>query len=167
MMGMAIIMMTTTVNGLLISVKTQQILAYIQIHYNTRTIRLSELAEVFHNHPAYLSRKFKKEVGTAFHCYISSLRIGRASQLLVSTEKSIKEIGYEVGFSRSEIFSKAFKRIMGCSPKAYRTSLISASLSQNPFAFPLTDPNASGIRAISQLSETPTLQLERLPSVVK
>jgi two-component system response regulator YesN len=142
-------MMITTANGHLISPKIQRMLAHIHAHY-THTIKLSELALVFHNHPAHLSRRFKRETGISFHQYVSSLRIEKATQLLQSTEKSIKEIGYEVGFTRPEIFSRAFKRCMCCSPTDYRTSTLSVNLIQNYLTSPLAGPNAPAIQMIAE-----------------
>jgi AraC-like DNA-binding protein len=40
--------------------------------------------------------------------------------LLRESEKSVKEIGLSVGFKRAEAFSKAFKKLMGCSPRHFR-----------------------------------------------
>jgi len=153
--------MMTTVNGFLISTKIQRILTHIHIHYS-HTIRLSELALVFNNHPAHLSRKFKKEIGVPFLQYVSNLRIEKATQLLLSTEKSVKEISYDVGFTRPEIFSKAFKRHMGCCPTDYRASTLSASLTQNHLAFPQIGPNAPGVQTIAEPNGTAVLPVEHL-----
>jgi AraC-like DNA-binding protein len=105
----------------LISPRIRQVLAYIDKDYD-RGIELSEVASLIDIHPDYLSRRFKKEVGIGFHGYLLWIRIQKASFLLVDSVKSIKEIGYEVGFSRPEIFSKVFKRLVGCSPVAFRSS---------------------------------------------
>jgi AraC-like DNA-binding protein len=59
-------------------------------------------------------------MGIGFHQYVVTLRLQRATTLLVTSTKSIKEISYDVGFRAPEVFSKAFKRCMGCSPTTYR-----------------------------------------------
>ncbi|MCI0527257.1 MAG: AraC family transcriptional regulator, partial [Nitrospira sp.] len=143
--------MMTTVNGLLISTKIHRILTYIHIHY-IHAIRLSELALVFNNHPAHLSRKFKKEIGIPFLQYVSNLRIEKAAQLLLSTEKSVKEISYDVGFTRPEIFSKAFKRHMGSSPTNYRNHILGG--------FPITSMKSSFIKNPSLRDEIPILDMK-------
>lgn len=99
----------------------QRILAYIDQNFD-KTIYLSDGASLGGIHPHHLCRKFKKELGISFHGYILKIRIRRAAFLLADSEKSVKEISYEVGFSRPEIFSKAFKRQVGCSPMAYRAT---------------------------------------------
>lgn len=52
--------------------------------------------------------------------YLTNFRIGKASQLLKSTDKSISEIAQDCGFSGSSYFSEIFKKIVGKTPKDYR-----------------------------------------------
>jgi len=83
-------------------------------------ITLRETASTVALHPDYLSRRFKQEMGIGFHDYVLGLRLRRATTLLVTSTRSIKEIGYDVGFHSPEVFSKAFKRCMGISPRLFR-----------------------------------------------
>ena len=83
-------------------------------------ITLRQASAVVDIHPDYLSRRFKRETGVGLHDYLLTLRIERATSLLVKTTKSIKEISAEVGFRDPQVFSKAFKRRMGCPPTIYR-----------------------------------------------
>lgn len=52
--------------------------------------------------------------------YLTNFRIGKASQLLKSTDKSISEIAQDCGFSGSSYFSETFKRIVGKTPREFR-----------------------------------------------
>jgi two-component system response regulator YesN len=83
-------------------------------------ITLRQASAVVDVHPDYLSRRFKRETGVGLHDYLLTLRLQRATSLLVKTTKSIKEISAEVGFRDPQVFSKAFKRRMGCPPTIYR-----------------------------------------------
>ncbi len=83
-------------------------------------ITLRQASAVVDIHPDYLSRRFKRETGVGLHEYLLMLRLQRATSLLVKTTKSIKEIGSEVGFRDPQVFSKAFRRCMGCPPTIYR-----------------------------------------------
>ena len=47
------------------------------------------------------------------------LRLKRASSLLASTEKSISEITYEVGFTSPSYFTKCYKEYFGESPSDF------------------------------------------------
>ncbi len=106
-----------------ISPKVKRILIYLNLYYS-RDITLKDMATLFNIHPAYLCRRFKKDLGIPFHEYLLRIRIQIAFFLLTRSEKSIKEISYDLGFSRPEIFSKAFKRLAGCSPKIYRAQTL-------------------------------------------
>jgi len=104
-----------------ISRKVLKVLAYIDVHYNNGS-KLRNAASLVGYHPGHLCRKFRSEVGIPYHKYIVTIRIEKASPLLLESKKSIKEISYDVGFSRPELFSRAFKRLVGRSPADYRKS---------------------------------------------
>jgi two-component system response regulator YesN len=48
------------------------------------------------------------------------IRVQKACHLLAESGKSIKQISSEIGFSQPEVFLKAFKRWIGCTPGQYR-----------------------------------------------
>lgn len=48
------------------------------------------------------------------------MKMQRAGQLLDLTDWSVKEIAGAVGLSDPYYFSRLFKKMMGCSPTAYR-----------------------------------------------
>lgn len=102
-----------------LSPKIWRVVTYLDQCYAQR-ITLSRAATVVDLHPDYLCRRFRRETGVRFHEYLTASRLQRATTLLVTSTKSIKAIGYEVGFRAPEVFSKAFKRRMGCSPTTYR-----------------------------------------------
>lgn len=68
----------------------------------------------------YLSTLFTKEEGTQLKKYIQFRRIDRASELLLRTELSIREIALRCGFEDPNYFSKSFKRRKGMTPKQCR-----------------------------------------------
>jgi AraC-like DNA-binding protein len=51
---------------------------------------------------------------------LTSLRIQRAQELLSTTEDKIETIARTVGYDNVEVFSRVFKRWVGCSPSSYR-----------------------------------------------
>lgn len=104
-----------------VSYRILQVLTHIDQYYDNPSIWLNNVAFHMGVHPDYLGRKFKREIGIRFHDYLLLKRIQRAIPLLRSSAKSIKEISYVVGFNSPVIFSKVFKRFMGCSPRAYRS----------------------------------------------
>ncbi|WP_283674659.1 AraC family transcriptional regulator [Butyricicoccus sp. Marseille-Q5471] len=53
--------------------------------------------------------------------YVNQFRLFQASQLLLTTDKSISDICYSTGFNNTSYFSKKFKEQYRISPKAYRS----------------------------------------------
>lgn len=93
---------------------------YIREHSGER-ISLSEMAEMCKVSTAYLSRKFKEELGMGFSDYLSLSRLQRAESLLLeSPDMSITEVAFSSGFNDSNYFSDKFKRQFGISPLKFR-----------------------------------------------
>lgn len=81
---------------------------------------LSLLAEELHINVVYLGQLFKKETQSSFSQYLNQIRIRKAQQLLLHTEKNIAEIAEEVGYNNTNYFSKMFKKLNGLIPKEFR-----------------------------------------------
>ncbi len=92
---------------------------YIMCHLHSR-IMLEETAEYLKISPAYLSRLFKKETGTAFGEYVNKLKIEEAASLLLYTEFSDTEISNLLAFSSQSYFIKVFRKYIGTTPKKYK-----------------------------------------------
>ena len=88
---------------------------YIRQHYREDLTR-SDLAEVVHITPNYLSKRFHTETGMSLREYINQLRIEDAKRLLLSTNVTISEIASEVGFDNISYFSTVFRKLCGVSP---------------------------------------------------
>ena len=86
-------------------------------------ISLSLLADTFYLSKEHLSRLFKKETGTNLFSYIMELKLNDAKELLTSTEMTLDEIAFKLGFSNGNYFSKVFKKNTGQSPRDYRSTL--------------------------------------------
>lgn len=71
---------------------------------------------------SWLRKSFKDVTGLAPHQYILKLRLQKARDLLAMTDKQIKEIAFECGFTSPFYFSKYFKKDRGISPAQYRNS---------------------------------------------
>lgn len=61
-----------------------------------------------------------RDLGRSPMQHLTSLRIERAQHLLTSTQDKVESIAQQVGFENAPVFSRAFKRWVGRSPKAYR-----------------------------------------------
>ncbi|MNW14569.1 Urease operon transcriptional activator [compost metagenome] len=61
-------------------------------------------------------------MGINFSDYLEDLRMTLAKELLAETELPVFEIAERVGYSSSNTFCRAFKRINGVSTSAFRSS---------------------------------------------
>ena len=80
----------------------------------------AQLAGKIHLSESQLFRKLKALTGTSTALFIRQIRLQRARQLLLSSDKTVAEIAYEVGFSDPAYFSRTFSQEFGTSPNAMR-----------------------------------------------
>ncbi|ANY67402.1 hypothetical protein BBD42_13650 [Paenibacillus sp. BIHB 4019] len=66
---------------------------------------------------------FEEQLGMAPHFYFTSLRLSRASQLLLDTEHTVQEISSLCGYEDAEYFSRLFRQHEGMMPQEFRQSL--------------------------------------------
>ena len=92
--------------------------------YASKNISVGSISEELSINPSYLSRLFKKDIGSTIKEYINEIRITTGNDLLTSTDHSIHEISEMIGFSSPQAFSKAFKQVRGVSPTIYRKNRI-------------------------------------------
>ncbi|KAF0235988.1 MAG: AraC family transcriptional [Prolixibacteraceae bacterium] len=85
-----------------------------------KEIDLKTLAEKHNVSYSFFRKMFKKYTGVSPGQYLLQLRITRAKELLISTDKSIKEISYELGFQSIFYFSNMFKKKEGVTPSYFR-----------------------------------------------
>ncbi|WP_240414630.1 helix-turn-helix domain-containing protein [Paenibacillus periandrae] len=70
----------------------------------------------------YLSQFFKEQTGINFSDYLESVRMDHAKALLLESRLTINDIAASVGYSSSNTFCRAFKRLHGVSATAYKKS---------------------------------------------
>ena len=83
-------------------------------------LTLKQVAEELFVSPNYLGLLFKNMVGVPFNSYLTMTRLKYACVLLDSTNKTVKEIADDSGFSSTEYFLSRFKKFMKCTPSEYR-----------------------------------------------
>lgn len=81
---------------------------------------VSEYANALHVSPDHLNRVIKTLTGVKAKEHIQSRLSVEAKRRLYFTEKSSKELAFELGFSDSSNFSAFFKKCVGKSPSAFR-----------------------------------------------
>ncbi len=81
---------------------------------------LAQLARTAELSEYHFSRMFKRATGLSPSQYFIGLRMARARRLLIETQRSVIDIGLEVGYSSASHFSQVFRREVGVTPSAYR-----------------------------------------------
>lgn len=95
---------------------------YVKAHYTDQDLSLTSIAEVFGLSDKYLSFLYKKNGGVNLAAEIENLRLSRAVELMEDDAMSLADISLSSGYSNSNSFYKAFKRVYGLSPSQYRTT---------------------------------------------
>ena len=81
---------------------------------------LSEVSNRVRLSPNYLCALFHKHTGQTIVGFLNGLRMKRAEELLLNSHRRMKEIAGETGFRSAHYFSRAFHRMHGVSPSAFR-----------------------------------------------
>ncbi len=91
---------------------------YIQTHFlELRT--LAQIARECHLHRVYLCRLFQRYNHQSPYQYLVRLKMNHAAELLREPGAMVKQVAEQVGFADPFHFSRAFKAVLGLSPKAF------------------------------------------------
>ena len=83
-------------------------------------ITLQDVAKHCNVSTSYLSRLFVKETGERFSIYVADKKMEQAKEWLETTDMSISDIEYTLGFNETGYFIKTFKKNIGMTPGMYR-----------------------------------------------
>lgn len=86
-----------------------------QFHWN-----ITDMAASIHISEGYLQSIYKHFFNTTCIADVINSRIQTASELLISTNKSIEEIAETCGYQNTEHFIRQFKKSIGITPAKYR-----------------------------------------------
>ncbi|WP_242092257.1 ATP-binding protein [Aestuariivivens sediminicola] len=65
---------------------------------------------------AQLYRKFSALTNTTVYCYLRTLRLKKARELLLTTNRNVTEVAYDTGFKNLSHFSRTFAKEFGHAP---------------------------------------------------
>ena len=101
----------------------ENIIRIIETHFGNEQFGVEKLASEVSMSASQLNRKLNALIDQPAVQLIRSLRLQRATDLLVKNTGTIAEICYKVGFRDQAYFSRAFKKQFGYSPSEYKKSL--------------------------------------------
>ncbi len=97
-------------------------LLYYIYKYIDSDINIDELAKMHNLSREHLHRVFKEQIGVNLYEMIQSIRIKKASNLLITNpHSSITEIAKMCGYSSHSSFIRVFKSYFGQTPKEWRS----------------------------------------------
>lgn len=106
------------------SVSITRVMHYIENNLNKK-VTLKDAASYAGIHPAYLSARFKKETGSDFSSFVSLRKIQESAYFVRHTHYSVSQIALLYGFSSQSYYITTFKRVLGMTPKEYRSRYLS------------------------------------------
>jgi AraC-like DNA-binding protein len=98
------------------------VLAHIEENL-ARPISHEALARTASLSPSRFHSVFRSALGCAPYEYVQKVRLKKAQELLIRTDRSIAEIGQEVGHPDPYHFSRTFRQKVGISPAKYRKQM--------------------------------------------
>ncbi len=84
---------------------------------------VGEYAAMLHISAGHLSEVVKSQSGKPAIKHIHDRLVMEARRLLFHTDRSLKDIAFELGFSDASYFNRFFKRETGVTPAGYRTEI--------------------------------------------
>lgn len=111
-----------------------ELIAQIQFWLRTNLssdLSLAELAEQFGLSQRSFSRRFKLATGIRATEYWQQLRIEAAKDLLASSNLTIQEIAYHIGYQDQGHLTRLFKQSLALTPKDYRAMVRKKLFSQS------------------------------------
>ncbi len=90
------------------------------MHADGDRLDLHSMAEIAHLSPFHFSRVFRSVTGAPPGVFLSALRLERAKSLLLSTDLSVTDVCFEVGYSSLGTFTTRFTQLVGIPPSVLR-----------------------------------------------
>ena len=103
---------------------------FLNVNYK-ENLTLENLSNKFGYTPNYFVKKFKSVTGYTPIKYLTEKKIQEAKKLLEFTDLSVLSVMKEVGYIDASHFSKAFKKSLGYSPRAFR-EIVSKNITKTP-----------------------------------
>jgi len=115
---------------------------FIETYYN-QPIKVGDIAYEVQLSVGRLCHLFKERRGVTLIEYLTNMRIERAKHLLLTTDKKLCNLYYEVGYNSQAYFARKFKEVVGIGPADFRSCKGKIGNSEKqPIQVPLLRPSA-------------------------
>ena len=102
----------------------RRVIRLMEAGLTDEALGLDKLAKKVYLTPSYLANVFKREVGVTVGQYLLDLRMRRAQALLRDRGLKLYQVAQMSGYADANYFAKAFKKVVGASPKEYREKMV-------------------------------------------
>jgi len=86
-----------------------------------RPLQVIDILQEFNISRRSLYKKFRESIGISVYAQIRKTRVEKICRMLLETNKSVKEIAYELGFSSVDHIARFFRKGKGMTPTQYRS----------------------------------------------
>lgn len=98
----------------------KRVVEFVNANLNDPDITVDDMAAAVSTSRSGLNRKMKSILGVTPGDFIRESRLSRAAGMLLTTERPVKDIAFDCGFSDLNYFGKCFKSAYNLAPTAYR-----------------------------------------------
>lgn len=88
-----------------------------------KRFRICEVARAYGLSPQILGLEFRRRYGMPPYEYVIKTRIESAKAKLANGHQSILDLSFDLGFCSQSHFTEVFRKRVGMTPHAYRTSM--------------------------------------------
>jgi len=88
-----------------------------------KDLSLTQLAAVAGMSPHYFAELFRRSTGHAPHRYVLLQRMERAKLGLRDIERSVTDVGVDIGFQNASHFARMFRKFVGVSPTQFQSEM--------------------------------------------
>lgn len=106
-----------------VALKVEKVIQHMREHLTER-LTLAELSDLVQLSTYYLTRAFKQATGYTVIEYFNKLKMDKAKELILDSDKKIKDVALELGFADEFYFSRVFKRTKGISPSEFYSNIV-------------------------------------------
>ena len=95
------------------------VIVFLRENINKK-VSLDEICAKFSYSKSFLCKTFKSQTGDTLISYFNKIKVEEAKKLLESTNRTVTDISYSLGFQEIKYFDYIFKKYTGTSPAVFR-----------------------------------------------
>src|SRR5579875_671431 len=100
--------------------RVERALHSIELEFHSHSLDETVVCRNMRTSTRYLSRLFKREIGSTFREYLRFFRMRKAVELLSDASLTVQQVAKEVGYVDPSNFGRDFRALLGVTPRQYR-----------------------------------------------